>query len=88
MKKKFYSIFSDVNSFVAIMLATAISFVLVYSVVNAEEIDNQSRKRELNAQYVFIDLGPEGLPDDQGYMVDCIVNDTVYLIPDTEDAGY
>lgn len=88
MKKKFYSIFSDVNSFVAIMLAVAVSFVLVYSVVNAKEIDNQSRKREFNAQYVFIDLGPEGLPDDQGYMVDCIVNDTVYLIPNTEDAGY
>lgn len=88
MKKKFFSVFSNVNDFVAITIAVAVSFVLVYSVVNAKEINNQVRMRELNTNYVFINLGPQGLPDNQGYMVDCIVNDTIYLIPNTEDAGY
>lgn len=88
MKKKFFSVFSNINDFVAIMIAVAVSFVLVYSVVNAKEIDNQSRMKELNAQYVFINLGPSGLPMEQGYMVDCIINDTIYLIPNTEEAGY
>ena len=42
----------------------------------------------LNENYVFINLGPAGLPDNQGYMVDYVENDTIYLIPNTEDAGY
>ena len=84
MKKKF----SDVNTLAALMIACAVCFVLVYSVVNAKEIDNQARMRELNTNYVFINLGPQGLPVDQGYMVDYIVNDTIYLIPNTEEAGY
>ncbi len=88
MKKKFFSLFADVNSFVALILVCSVSFILVYSVVNAEDIDNQARIHELNAQYVFINLGPAGLPDNQGYMVDFVQNDTIYLIPNTEEAGY
>lgn len=42
----------------------------------------------LNDNYVFVNLGPPGLPDNQGYMVDFIENDTIYLIPNTEEAGY
>ena len=87
MKKKLFDLFSDVNSFAALILALSVSFVLIYSVVNAEEIDNQARMKEFT-KYVFINLGPSGLPDNQGYMVDCIVNDTIYLIPNTEEAGY
>lgn len=56
--------------------------------VETVEIHGSRIESLLNDNFVFINLGPQGLPDNQGYMVDCVVNDTIYLIPNTEDAGY
>jgi hypothetical protein len=93
MKKKFFKLFGDVNSFAALMMALTVCFVLVYSVVKGSEepdymIHASSINELLNENFVFVNLGPAGLPDNQGYMVDYVENDTIYLIPNTEEAGY
>ena len=93
MKKKFFQLFGDVNSFAALMMALTVCFVLVYSVVKgsgdkAVYVHGSTVETLLNDNYVFINLGPAGLPVDQGYLVDYVENDTIYLIPNTEDAGY
>lgn len=56
--------------------------------VETVEIHGSSVESLLNDNFVFINMGPAGLPVDQGYMVDCVINDTIYLIPNTEEAGY
>ena len=93
MKKKFLENFADVSTIVAVMMALTVCFVLVYSVVKGSDkpqymIHAASVQELLNENYVFINLGPAGLPDNQGYMVDYVENDTIYLIPNTEEAGY
>jgi hypothetical protein len=93
MKKKFSEVFGDVSNVVALVMALTVSFVLVYSVVKGSDkpeymIHASSVQELLNENYVFINLGPAGLPYNQGYMVDFVENDTIYLIPNTEEAGY
>ena len=56
--------------------------------VETVEIHGSSVESLLNDNFVFVNMGPAGLPVDQGYMVDCVINDTIYLIPNTEEAGY
>ncbi len=93
MKKKFFQLFGDVNSFAALVMALTVCFVLIYSVVKGSKepdymIHASSINELLNENFVFVNLGPAGLPDNQGYMVDYVENDTIYLIPNTEEAGY
>lgn len=93
MKKKFLENFADVSTIVAVMMALTVSFVLIYSVVKGSDeravyVHGSAVETLLNDNYVFINLGPAGLPDNQGYMVDYVENDTIYLIPNTEEAGY
>ena len=93
MKKRFFEVFGSVSNAAALLMALTVSFVLVYSVVKGSDkpeymIHAASVQELLNENYVFINLGPAGLPDNQGYMVDYVENDTIYLIPNTEEAGY
>lgn len=93
MKKKLFQVFGDVTNVAALVMALTVSFVLIYSVVKGSDkpeymIHAASVQELLNENYVFINLGPAGLPDNQGYMVDYVENDTIYLIPNTEEAGY